>query len=110
MAQLNDIENYTSDDQQNNQQQDQSTDNVVKTIQPTKWAHLSTIKEQLNERNWAEWERWIIPVLRVLKVWPYVNGKIRRPNATRYPNSAENWDSNDDLAKLLASAKPDCDI
>ena len=56
MAQLNDVENYTSDDQQNNQQQDQSTDNIVKTIQPTKWAHLSTIKEQLDERNWAEWE------------------------------------------------------
>lgn len=59
------------------------------------------MKDQLNERNWADWERQIMPVLKVLKVWNYVTGLTHQLDAMCYSKSTENWDSNDDLAKLL---------
>jgi hypothetical protein len=75
--------------------------NQINLIKPTKYLNFSTLKEQLNENNWSDWTRRIIPVLEVCGVWEYVNGEIAEPDKQTDPISAQNWKSNSNLAKLL---------
>jgi hypothetical protein len=76
-------------------------DDIVKEIKPNKYTHLSTLKEQLGESNWADWQKRITAVLRVCQLWKYVEGSVDRPDANIYPKSASNWATNDELAKLI---------
>ena len=41
------------------------------------------------------------PILKVCKVWGYIDGMIEHPDLTTNQYSAENWDINNKLAKLI---------
>ena len=79
-------------------------------IKPTKYMSMTNIKEQyhLEENNWADWSRRITPILKVCKVWGYIDGPIECPDPTTNWDSTKNWEINDKLAKLivLQSVKP----
>src|SRR6267154_658721 len=83
-------------DEHNNE----NTDTIEK-IKPSKYMSLNTLKEQLDETNWADRTCRLIPILEVCKVWEYVNGEIPKPNKDARPVSHKNWLSNYKVARLL---------
>ena len=40
-------------------------------------------------------------ILKVCKVWDYIDGSIEHPNSTTNRDSVENWEINNELAKLI---------
>src|SRR6267154_1367916 len=83
-------------DKHNNENAD-----TIEKIKPSKYMSLSMLKEQLDETNWADWTRRLIPILEVCEVWEYVNGEIPEPNKDARPVSHKNWLSNHKVARLL---------
>lgn len=51
-------------------------DDIIKEIKQNKHTNLSILKIQLSERNWANWQRCIMPILHVCQVWGYVDRSI----------------------------------
>jgi hypothetical protein len=47
-------------------------------------------KEKLDNINWTDWTRRIIPILELCDVWEYVAGKVPKPNKLTHPISAAN--------------------
>ena len=71
-------------------------DNIIKEIRQNKHMNLSILKIQLSERNWADWQRHIMPILRICQVWGYADRSIEKPDLKQFLKSAKNWTNNDD--------------
>jgi Txe/YoeB family toxin of Txe-Axe toxin-antitoxin module len=99
--------NYGVNVDESDHAQDEEEEQVIKVnthikeIRPNKYGGLTTLNEHLDEKNWPTWSRRIISILRVCKVYDYVNGTELKPNPATDPDSATNWETNDDYAKLL---------
>ena len=74
---------------------------AIKEIHLRSLGNVKPIEGPLDENNWPIWSKHIIPILKVSKVYDYVTGDIKRPNPIVDPESAENWGTNDKLAKLM---------
>jgi hypothetical protein len=90
-----------TDHAQDKEEQAIKVNTHIKEIRPNKYGGLITLNEHLDEKNWPTWSRHIILILRVYKVYNYVNGTVLKPNPTTDPDSAINWETNDDYMKLL---------
>ena len=73
----------------------------IEEIRPNKYSSLSTLSEQLDEKNWATWSKRMISILRVCRVYDYVKGTVKKPIASVDSTGASNWASNDEYAKHL---------
>jgi hypothetical protein len=59
------------------------------------------INDPLNGENWIVWRERMMPMLQVYGLEGYINGRIKRPDATEDPAGADNWDSNNAFARCL---------
>ena len=59
---------------------------------------VDRVPEPLDEHNWIVWRERMLPMLRLCGVAKYIAGTIPRP---KDPEQAQNWDFNDDYAKVL---------
>ena len=73
----------------------------IEEIRPNKYLGLSTLSEQLDEKNWATWSKWIISILRVCCIYNYIKGTVKQPIPSVDPTGAKNWAANDKYAKHL---------
>ena len=87
----------------NEEENSSNEEEFIEEIKPSKYMNMATLKEShhLEENNWANWSRCMIPILKVCKVWGYINGTIDCLNERINQKSASNWDVNDELAKLI---------
>src|SRR5712671_3178563 len=76
-------------------------DTMIKIIKANKPSAASHLKKPLTGQNWPDWSIWMIGMLRTFQVWPYITSKITRCTNNIHLESAENWDTNDEWAKLL---------
>jgi hypothetical protein len=76
-------------------------DNMIKIIKANKPSAASHLKKPLTGQNWPDWSIRMIRMLRTFQVWPYITGKITRPTVNLHLESTENWDTNNEWAKLL---------
>ena len=53
--------------------------------------------------NWVTWQVWIMSLLALCEVEPYVWGEIQLPNKETDPVGHENWRKNDNYAKHLVT-------
>ena len=76
-------------------------DTTIKIIKANKPLATSHLKKPLTGQNWPNWSIRMIGMLCTFQVWPYITGKITRPDNNLHPESMENWDTNNEWAKLL---------
>ncbi len=62
---------------------------------------ITRLNDPLNESNWTTWRGKMNLMLKLCGVDPYVQGKVKCPEETIDPESADNWVFNDTYAKLL---------
>jgi hypothetical protein len=74
--------NYRVDVEESDHAQDEEKEQVIivnthiKEIRPNKYGGLTTLNKHLDKKNWPTWSRCIISILRVCKVYDYVNGMV----------------------------------
>lgn len=90
------MENATNDNAFNNGQETFMVTTNIKEIKVNKYTNVCIVKEPLNG---ADWSRCIIitPLLKVYKVWEYVNGMIKKLDTNLDPITIANWESNNEL-------------